>query len=241
MAKSKAARRSAREERLAAIRAQQRRADRRRKFVAGVVVVAIVAAVGGILAALQSSGGSGTSATAFSGPLGGFNVPIEQGTPLAPPNPQLTGQTVDGITCGAEQLKYHIHTHLGIFVNGQLKPVPLGVGIVGLVTQGSGAQQVGGASKCYYWLHTHAQDGVIHVESPTTKIYTLGNFFDLWGQPLSASQIGPAKGAVTAYVNGKEYSGDPRSIPLSPHGLIQLEIGKPTVPPKTVDWSKTQL
>ena len=44
--------------------------------------------------------------------------------------------------------------------------------------------------QCIYWLHTHAPDGVIHIESPTQRIYTLGNFFDEWRQPLSANQVG---------------------------------------------------
>ena len=33
------------------------------------------------------------------------------------------------------------------------------------------------AMRCYYWLQVHAQDGVIHVESPTTATYTLGQSF----------------------------------------------------------------
>ena len=39
---------------------------------------------------------------------------------------------------------------------------------------------VGGS--CFAWLHTHAADGVVHIESPTKRTYTLGNFFDVWGR-----------------------------------------------------------
>lgn len=27
---------------------------------------------------------------------------------------------------------------------------------------------------CFYWLHTHAADGIIHVESPVHRVFTLG-------------------------------------------------------------------
>ena len=29
------------------------------------------------------------------------------------------------------------------------------------------------------WLHTHAADGIVHIESPVDRTYTLGNFFDV--------------------------------------------------------------
>jgi len=56
-------------------------------------------------------------------------------------------------------------------------------------------------------------------------------YFDLLKQPLSASQVGPAKGHVTAYLNAKRFSGDPRTIPLQAHALIQLDVGTPPVAP----------
>src|SRR5581483_12030445 len=30
-------------------------------------------------------------------------------------------------------------------------------------------------------LHTHEPDGIIHVESPVNRKFTLGEFFDVWG------------------------------------------------------------
>jgi hypothetical protein len=64
------------------------------------------------------------------------------------------------------------------------------------------------------WLHTHVPDGVIHIESPVRRGFTLGDFFDEWGLPLSTDQVGPAKGRVTAFYDGKVYQGNPRDIPL---------------------------
>jgi len=51
--------------------------------------------------------------------------------------------------------------------------------------------------------HVHAQDGIIHVESPTARTYTLGQFFGIWRQPLDAQQVGPARGTLTVFVNGR--------------------------------------
>ena len=71
--------------------------------------------------------------------------------------------------------------------------------------------------QCIYWLHTHAPDGIIHVESPTQRIYTLGNFFDEWRQPLTATRRSAgATGTVTATVNGKPWTKSVRLIPLDP-------------------------
>jgi hypothetical protein len=94
---------------------------------------------------------------------------------------------------------------------------------------------VGGGS-CFYWLHTHAADGIIHVESPITRTYTLGDFFDLWGQTLGPTQVGPARGRVTALYNGQVFRGNPRDIPLTKHAQIQLEVGQPRVAPVQIGF-----
>jgi hypothetical protein len=94
---------------------------------------------------------------------------------------------------------------------------------------------------CFYYLHTHAADGTIHIESPVQRTYTLGEFFDEWGQPLSASQAGPARGKVTVLVNGRVFQGSPRDVPLGSHENLQLEVGTPLVAPETISWSGTGL
>jgi hypothetical protein len=147
---------------------------------------------------------------------------------VLPVRPMAQGATVDGVACQlTEQAVYHIHQHLAIFVNGTQKTIPAGIGIPG----GTPVQGEVAGGKCLYWLHTHDTSGVIHVESPTRKDYTLGQFFDIWGWPLTTSQVGHATGKVTTYVNGKKFSGDPRSITLTPHEVIQIDVGQ-VVPPK---------
>jgi hypothetical protein len=142
------------------------------------------------------------------------------------------GRTVGGVGCDtSEQTAYHIHAHLAVFVNGSPRVIQAGIGIPGgqPVAQPDGRPFVG-SGNCLYWLHTHDQSGVIHIESPAPKLYTLGNFFDIWGQPLTAGQVGPARGAVTAYVNGHQYHGSPQSIVLRPHAVIQLDVGALVAP-----------
>jgi hypothetical protein len=155
-------------------------------------------------------------------------------TLLAGTDGQAQGQPVDGISCEtSEQVVYHIHAHLAVYTNGKARIIPEGIGIVPptQVVQASAGPFVV-AGKCFYWLHSHTADGIIHVESPSQRVYTLGNYFDIWNQPLSATQVGPAHGQVTGYVDGQPFPGDPRSIPLNAHTLIQLDVGSASPGPQ---------
>jgi hypothetical protein len=89
--------------------------------------------------------------------------------------------------------------------------------------------------------HIHASDGIIHIESPTARIYSLGNFFDEWNQSLSATQVAGDKGKVSAFVNDKPWTKSPRAIPLVPHESIQLDVGTPVVPPHEISFAGTNL
>jgi hypothetical protein len=93
-----------------------------------------------------------------------------------------------------------------------------------------------GSGTCFYWLHTHAADGVIHIESPVKRTYTLGDFFNVWGQPFGPRQVGPATGPVVAIYNGQRYMGSPGDIPLNGHAQIQLDVGRPLVAPQTITF-----
>jgi hypothetical protein len=229
-------------------------------FLGGCACAAVLAACGGSsatsstaaagtqTASATSSAAAGTgtagtgTATASSGPQIGFEaVPLEQGPPLAPASTTGLGK-VDGISCAPiEQLAYHIHAHLAVFRDGRLYQLPAGVGIPGSQAEQTQYGPIAVGGKCYYWLHTHTTDGVIHIESPTKTIYTLGDFFDEWHQPLTGSRVASLAGAITAFVNGKLWKKSPRDIPLLPHEDIQLEIGPPAPPIVTIDWAKTQL
>ncbi|MEO7191424.1 MAG: hypothetical protein ABI051_10245 [Vicinamibacterales bacterium] len=137
------------------------------------------------------------------------------------------GQPVGGIEGSSrEMLNVHIHAHLSLFFKGEQIAIPYGVGIVKPLRVENGF--VGGGNGIY-WLHTHDATGIIHVESPDTRKYTLGQFFDIWGQSLRTSEVAGLRGAVRAFVDGKSFSGNPRSIVLAPHAQITLEVGSPIV------------
>jgi hypothetical protein len=186
--------------------------------------------------------GTTTSATDTVATLGPEGVLHELGSPLAPASTTLPGTTVDGVQCDlVEQLTYHIHAHLQIYVDGQPRQLPAGIGLVDPVAQQTPDGPFYGADRCYYWLHTHTNDGIIHIESPTPRIYTLGNFFDEWNQPLNSQQVGPARGQVTAYLNGKPWSKSPRDIPLKAHAVVQLDVGQPLIGPQQVSFGNQGL
>src|SRR5947209_17889173 len=81
--------------------------------------------------------------------------------PLYPP--------INGVSCDSmEQSNYHIHVHLSIYINGKNASMPKGIGIA---SDGS----------CFYWMHTHTGDGIIHIEAPA-KVHNvaLDDFLTIW-------------------------------------------------------------
>ncbi len=130
-----------------------------------------------------------------------------------------TGESVHGIRCEAmEGNVLHIHQHLAIFDHGKALGVPDDVGRPMF-------------ANCLYWLHTHTPDGIIHVESPTFRTFTLGDFFDVWGEPLARTNVAGAKPRksekIVVWVNGNPYAGDPRKIELTQHLDITIDVGPP--------------
>jgi hypothetical protein len=192
--------------------------------------------------AASSTGAASTTAASSSSP-GPETIPLEQGPELAPASTTAPGTKIDGvIECAPlEQLAYHIHIHLQVYVDGQSRSIPAAIGLLGPVYENTPYGRFYGAQKCYYWLHTHASDGIIHVESPTKRIYTLGIFFDEWRQPLSSDQVATAHGKVTAFLNGKPWTKSLRDIPLEPHNQIQLDVGTPVVPFKPISFAGSGL
>jgi hypothetical protein len=171
-------------------------------------------------------------------------IPVPSGPKLATLLNAATGQTVDGIECNAgEQTVVHVHTHLTIFVDGKAQVIPYGIGIPGFQAVKTAAGPFVETGSCFYWLHAHANDGIIHIESPSTSdTFKLGQFFDEWGIPLSRTQVGPATGKVTVFFTspGKKpmlYTGNPADIPLGDHYQIQLVVGTPIVAPVQItNW-----
>ncbi len=133
-----------------------------------------------------------------------------------------------------ESLLFHVHAHLAIYVDGEPEEIPYGIGIgqPWEVIQTSDAGPYVSRGSCFSWLHTHTPDGIIHIEAPIPRAFTLGDFFAVWGESLSSSQVGDAYGQVTAYLNGELVDGDPSDIPLWDREVIQLNVGINAPPPQ---------
>jgi serine/threonine protein kinase len=148
-------------------------------------------------------------------------------TPQSPPpgtNSSTVGsreatqaQRIDGIPCQNHLSTYKAYFHLAITDAGKPVTVPAGIG-------------VNPDPLCFYWLHS-AGGGLDHVTWPTPYSPPLGDFFDIWRQPLSRTQVAGAKvgpgQSMKVYLNGKLYSGDPRAIRLTPFAVVDIQIGPP--------------
>jgi len=112
--------------------------------------------------------------------------------------------------------KLHIHQHLDVFAHGKRVVVPAGIGI---------------AEQFISPLHTHDASGVIHVESPAVRSFSLAEFFGVWGVRLTttclAGECGAAK--LHLFVNGKRVV-DPNRVILELHQEITVASGPPPKP-----------
>lgn len=157
---------------------------------------------------------------AFPGKPSGTGGPptASPAAPIAVASQKTSSTTpIDGIPCTSEMLSYHVHAHLDINYLGRPVIVPAYVGIRD--------------KTCLYWLHTHDATGIIHIEAPHKVNKILGNFFDVWGQPLSRQRVAtetvPAGKSMKVWVNGKLFTRDPRSIVLKTHERITIDVGPP--------------
>jgi hypothetical protein len=118
--------------------------------------------------------------------------------------------------------------HLELFVDGWVVLVPSGIGIrppwVGTVPYVR-------SGVCEAPIVTREPTGVIEVRGEGR---TLGDLFEIWGEPLGRDGFARYRGAVTAHVDGREWEGDPRAIPLRRHAQIVLQLGRPRIRPHQV-------
>ena len=151
-------------------------------------------------------------AVLMSGPVAAQRkaVALAQGTQLGkamfPPGDTAkggNGQTVDGIEAlEREMLKTHFHSHLALFYRGEQIAIPYGIGIVQPFEAHDGFVD---SAKAIYWIHTHDATGIIHVESPDGRRYTLGNFFDLTSISLPIPGSGLPAGLMLMARNGQDH------------------------------------
>ena len=87
---------------------------------------------------------------------------------------------------------------------------------------------------------THDNSGIIHIESPEGKNFTLGEFFDIWNKKFNNTHLFDKvfndtnnNHSLTVFVNGSKVNGESnhRDIRLNDHEEIVIVYGRN--PPKT--------
>lgn len=207
--------------RVAALREQAALEERRRRLLiilaVSVVVLAVVAGIA--VAVVSSSGGSSKTPAKSAIPTTPMKTASGRTTdpPWAAPSDPSTRVKAAGLPMlGQEGNVEHIHAHLDILANGKPVAVPAAIGI------DEQAQRISP-------LHTHDTTGVVHIESPVKATFSLGQFMTEWNVALTQNSVGGLKAGngneFRAYVNGKQYSGNPAAIEFRAHDEVALVYG----------------
>jgi hypothetical protein len=135
-----------------------------------------------------------------------------------------------------EHLETHRHSHLDVFVDGEVVTVPAGLGIN--ITD-PGVKEFPGPGyggieecddPCISPLHTHDETGILHTESTADDFLTLGQLFTEWGVELDDECVGEfckADTDIAVYIGRDLYEGDPADIELDDQRQIAIVIGTP--------------
>lgn len=127
-----------------------------------------------------------------------------------------TGKPVGAVNCLSSAV-WHKHMLISIYSNGKRLGFPDGIGRV--------------HAGCYhaYEMHVHDVTGIIHMEADQPKNFTLGDWFQLWQQPLGRDGTAGLPGPVRFYIieNGAitRFDGDPATIPMVAHREILIVTG----------------
>jgi hypothetical protein len=189
----------------------------RRAVVWGSIAAAIAVGVAALSAHTTRAAGAGQPP---------IPTPIGRG-PLYHPTPTgraaARGAPVGRLRCTTTR-RPRFGAHVELFANRRVLIVPAGIGIAPPLTR-VGAYVRGG--RCSYPLRTREPTGVI--EAARGARFTLGDFFRVWDRALSARRLVGFRAKqgdrVRAYVDGRRWRGDVRSIPLVRHAQIVVEVG----------------
>jgi hypothetical protein len=118
----------------------------------------------------------------------------------------LAGRPVGRLRCiGGARFSVHVE----LFARREVAIVPPGIGVA--------------RSGCGYPVRTTTPTGVVEVAR--TGRYTLGDLFRVWGRRLDDEALLSFRGRVSVFVAGLRRLGDPRSVVLTPHEQIVVEVG----------------
>lgn len=206
-----------------------------RRRLAGVLAATLIATL-----ATGCGGGHSTAPASTSGSSGAADA-ASIAWPAPPPDRVIGLVRAAGLVPEtAERLQYHVHTHLDVYIDGQKRTVPAGIGIVTTdpgVHRGQFAGQptfggiTGCDQPCISPLHTHDVTGIIHTESATEVDNTLGQLFKEWDVNLGPdcmSQYCAPRTPIAVYVDGSPVPlADAPAVALSDQREIAIIIGRP--------------
>ncbi|CPT96399.1 Uncharacterised protein [Mycobacteroides abscessus subsp. abscessus] len=189
-------------------------------LMAGVAGVVVFAAV--VFAAVMVSGAH-RPAAGGAARLDHPAATVAVGTENAPPWPAPSDASATADAAGLPMARMegtieHIHAHLDVLIDGQPVPVPANIGVDtrrGTMTA----------------LHTHDTSGLIHIESPVARPFSLGELFTEWDLSLAADHIGGLRTGggkqLRVLVNGVVHPGNPAAITIGAHDQIAVVYGVP--------------
>jgi hypothetical protein len=135
--------------------------------------------------------------------------PIGVGPRYHPPAANATvlaGTPMGRLRC-VEGARFAVHVEL--FARREVAIIPPRVGIA--------------RSGCSYPIRTTTPTGVVDVAQ--AGHWALGDLFRVWGQRLGKTKLLSFGGPVSVFVDGRRRLGDPRSIVLTRHAEVVLEVG----------------
>jgi hypothetical protein len=210
--------RSSAREKSVQIQQAHRAREQRRQRLMTLAAVGAAALVGGGLVLLAVLSGTGKSDPEHARDLANVSGLGSKELPPWPAPTDAAGRAeAAGLSIGPMGMAEHYHAHLDVIVNGRPVEVPANIGI-------------DAASGAMSGLHTHAADGVLHVEADRAgQPFTLGQLFTEWDVRLTGQQIGGLKAedgkALRVYVNGQKVSGDPALMQLEREQQIAVVFG----------------